>query len=172
MRRDTPPSNLSRSCSQWYKGSWKPPTSMNLRVPNYRFGISWLAFGYTLSLHVLDEAAHDFLAVYNPNAMALRRALPILPVPVFSFRSWVASLLCGLTVWLALAPLAFRGARWQRWLAVPVAVLAGIVNGLAHLISSIYLHRLMPGVYSAPLILLAGVVLLRSAIAPERDIAP
>lgn len=73
--------------------------------------------------------------------------------------------MCGLTVWLLLAPLAFRGAKWQRGLAVPVAVLLGICNGLGHMLGSIYLRRFMPGVYSAPLILLSGIMLFRSALA-------
>jgi hypothetical protein len=144
---------------------------MNFDGPNHRFGICWLAFGYTLALHVLDEAGHDFLSVYNPNALALRRALPFLPVPVFTFQSWVGSLLCGLTIWLALTPFAFRGKRWQRWLAVPVSVLAGIANALGHILSSLYLRRCMPGVYSAPLILLSGILLLRSALGTKRDVS-
>jgi hypothetical protein len=144
---------------------------MNLGSPNHRFGMWWLAFGYTLALHVLDEAAHDFLAVYNPNALAIRRALPFLPLPIFTFRTWVGGLLCGLTIWLALAPLAFRGAVWQRGLAIPIAVLAGIANALGHILSSIFLRRFLPGVYSAPLILFAGVMLLRSALRVEPKIA-
>jgi hypothetical protein len=83
----------------------------------------------------------------------------------FTFRQWIGSLLCGLTVWLVLAPLAFRGLKWQRRLAIPVAILAGIGNALGHILSSIYLRRFMPGVYSAPLILLSGIMLLRSALA-------
>ncbi|MBZ5663330.1 MAG: hypothetical protein LAO30_01890 [Acidobacteriia bacterium] len=144
---------------------------MNLGGSNQRFGIYWLAFGYTLALHVLDEAGHDFLSVYNPNALAIRRVLPFLPVPVFTFRQWIGSLACGLAVWLALAPLAFRGPKWLRRLAIPVAILVGIGNALGHILSSIYLRRLMPGVYSAPLILLMGIVLLRSALGMERVVA-
>ena len=128
------------------------------------FGIWWLTFGYSLALHVLDEAGHDFLAVYIPNALALRRMFPFLPVPLFTFRSWVGSLLCGLTIWLARAPFAFRGRGWLRGVAVPVAVIAGIANGLGHIGSSLYLRRLMPGVYSAPLILFSGIMLLRNAL--------
>jgi hypothetical protein len=142
---------------------------MNLGGSKQRFGIWWLAFGYTLALHVLDEAGHDFLSLYNPNALILRRFVPFFPV--FTFRQWVGSLLCGLTVWLALAPLAFRGLTWQRRLAIPVAVLVGIGNALGHILSSIYLHRFMPGVYSAPLILLSGIMLLRSARAKESRVA-
>ena len=140
---------------------------MNLGDSNQRFGIYWLAFGYTLALHVLDEAGHDFLSVYNPNVLAIRRALPFLPIPVFTFQTWIGGLLFVLALWLALTPLAFRGVKWTRRLAVPVVLLAGIGNGLAHILSSIYMGRFMPGVYSAPLILLSGAVLLSSALGTE-----
>jgi hypothetical protein len=152
----------------WYKGFAvlvSPGGSLNLGGSKQRFGIWWLAFGYTLALHVLDEAGHDFLSVYNPSALFLRRFVPFFPV--FTFRQWIGSLLCALTVWLALAPLAFRGYKWQKWLAIPVAVLAGIGNALGHILSSIYLWRFMPGVYSAPLILLSGTMLLRRALEKE-----
>lgn len=141
---------------------------MNIGDRNQRFGIYWLAFGYTLALHVLDEASHDFLSVYNPNALAIRRIAPFLPVPVFTFRQWTGSLLFGLALLLALAPLAFRGLKWQRWLAVPLAILVGIGNALGHILSSFYYWRFMPGVYSAPLILLSGILLLRSALEVDR----
>lgn len=135
---------------------------------NLRFGIYWLFFGYTLALHVLDEAGHDFLAVYNPNAVAIRHAAPFLRLPVLTLQEFIGILACFLTLLLALTPLAFRGLRWVRGLAVPVALLAGIMNGLAHILSSIYLKRMMPGVYSAPLILLSGTLLLRSAREKEK----
>jgi hypothetical protein len=142
---------------------------MNLGDSNQRFGICWLFFGYTLALHVLDEAAHDFLSVYNPNALAIRRALPLLPIPVFTFQTWTASLLCALTLLVALTPLAFQGSKWMKRLAIPVAALAGVGNALAHLGSSIYYGRFMPGVYSAPLILFSGIVLLRVAVSKRPD---
>ncbi len=137
---------------------------MYLGDVNQRFGICWLFFGYTLALHVLDEAGHDFLAVYNPNALAIRRAVSFLLVPVFTFQSWIGSLVLALTMLLVLTPFAFRGLKWMRTLAIPIAVLPGIGNGAAHILSSIYFKRMMPGVYSAPLILLSGVLLLRAAL--------
>ena len=137
---------------------------MYLGDVNQRFGICWLFFGYTLALHVLDEAGHDFLSVYNPNALAIRRAVSFLPVPVFTFQSWIGSLMLALTVLLVLTPFAFRGLKWMRMLAIPIGVVLGIGNGSAHILSSIYFKRMMPGVYSAPLILVSGVLLLRSAL--------
>ena len=140
---------------------------MNPENSNQRFGVSWLIFGYVLALHVLDEAGHNFLSVYQPNALAIRHALPFLPLPVFTFQSWIGSLMLALVLWLALAPLAFRGMKWTRKLAIPVAILAGVGNALGHILSSIYLRRFMPGVYSAPLILLGGILLFRAAVRKE-----
>jgi hypothetical protein len=137
---------------------------MNLGDSNQRFGICWLFFGYTLALHVLDEAGHDFLSVYNPHALVIRRALSFLPIPILTFQTFIASLLCVLTLWLALTPLAFGGSKAIRRLAIPAAAVGGIANALAHLGSSIYYRRFMPGVYSAPLILFSGIVLLRTAV--------
>lgn len=136
---------------------------MNLGDQNQRFGVYWLFFGYTLCLHVLDEAAHDFLSVYLPNAIAIRHVVPWLPIPLFTFQSWIASLALALTLFLALTPVALRGTPWLRLLALPIAVIPGLLNGTAHILSSIYMKRMMPGVYSAPLLLFSGTLLLRAA---------
>ncbi|HUM04704.1 MAG TPA: HXXEE domain-containing protein [Terriglobales bacterium] len=133
-----------------------------------RFGICWLFFGYTLALHVLDEAGHDFLSVYLPNAIAIRRAAPFLPIPIFNFQSWIGSLALALTFWLVLTPLAFRGYKALRALGVFVAIVPGLMNGAAHILSSVYMKRWMPGVYSAPLLLLSGTALLRSALMKDK----
>lgn len=141
---------------------------MNLGDSKHHFGICWLIFGYTLALHVLDEAGHDFLSVYLPNAMAIRRAAPYLPIPLFTFQSWIGALALALTIFLALTPVAMSGQKWVRRLAVPIAIMGGILNGVAHIVSSIFLGRMMPGVYSAPLLLMSGTLLLRSALSkPE-----
>jgi len=119
-----------------------------------------------LALHVADEALTGFLAVYNPIVRSLRVRFPFLPLPTFTFGVWLAGLVLGVCVLLALSVFAFRGARWM----VPLALLFGtlmLFNGLAHIGGSIYLGRLMPGVYSAPL-LLAGSVYLGVAAAHYR----
>jgi len=144
---------------------------MNLGDANQRFGVAWLFFGYTLALHVLDEAGHDFLSVYNPNALAIRRALPFLPIPIFTFQSWIGSLALGLAILLALTPIAFRGSAVLRGIALFLAVVPGLLNGTGHIVGSLYMGRMMPGVYSAPLLLLSGTVLLRAAL-KRQDSAP
>ena len=113
---------------------------------NQRFGIHWLFFGYTLALHVLDEAGHDFVTVFNSSALAIRRALPFLRVPVLTLQEFIGILALFLTILLALTPLAFRGLKWVRGLAIPISAIGGILNGTMHILSSIYLKHLMPGV--------------------------
>jgi hypothetical protein len=115
-----------------------------------------------IALHVTDEAATDFLSVYNPAVRAIRARLPLLPLPTFTFGVWLTGLILGILLLLALTPLAFRGKRWVIWASLPLSVLM-FGNGLQHIAGSFYLGRLMPGVYSAPLLLLASAWLFRQA---------
>jgi hypothetical protein len=120
------------------------------------FGWAWVAATIALALHVADEASHDFLAWYNPRALRIRQALGFLPFPpTFTFWPWLVGLIAGILVLASLSPFAFAGKPWLR----PAAyVLAGIHigNGLLHLVGSLLARRPVPGLYSAPLLLLAG----------------
>jgi hypothetical protein len=127
-----------------------------------RFGRAWLGLCLCLALHVTDEAVNDFLGVYNPAVQAIRARLPFLPFPTFTFRIWLGLLVTGICVLLALSVLAWRGKKWM----VPLAYVFGIimfVNGLGHFAGSVYMGRLMPGVYSSPLLLAGSVYLLIAA---------
>ena len=128
------------------------------------FGMAWIGFALAVGVHVADEAAHDFLAVYNPTVRAIRARLPLLPIPTFTFPVWIGGLAAGIALLLALSPLAFEGSTVLRWIAWPLAILIGIGNGLLHLIGSAWYRRAMPGVYSAPLLLVAGAALLAAAV--------
>jgi hypothetical protein len=124
-----------------------------------------------IALHVTDEAATDFLSVYNPAVRAIRARLPFLPLPTFTFGVWLTGLALGILLLLALTPLALRGKRWVIWASLPLSVLM-FGNGLGHIAGSFYLGRLMPGVYSAPLLLLASAWLLRQAWVQLRGNTP
>ena len=115
-----------------------------------------------LALHVADETTNDFLSVYNPTVEAVRRQIPWLPLPTFTFPVWLGGLILAVTVLLALSPLASRGSRALRLFSLPYGVMM-LLNGLGHIGSSIYMGRFMPGVYSSPLLLAASVYLLLSA---------
>ena len=89
----------------------KPVNSQNPN-PARRFGFTWVAMAVVIALHVTDEAATDFLSVYNPAVRAIRARLPFLPLPTFTFGVWLAGRAAGVALLLALSPLAFRQSRW------------------------------------------------------------
>ncbi len=63
------------------------------------FGAAWATMGVTLGFHVVDEAATDFLASYNPIAARIRSHLRGIPFPpVFTFWPWFLSLLAAVTI--------------------------------------------------------------------------
>ena len=121
------------------------------------FGLAWLAATVALALHVADEATHDFLAWYNPSALRIRRMLGGLPFPpTFTFVPWLAGLIAAVVLLGVLTLVAFRGAPWLRPFAFVLAAIH-IANGLLHLVGSVLARRLLPGVLSAPFLLIAGV---------------
>jgi hypothetical protein len=124
-----------------------------------QLGIAWLALCAALALHVADEALTDFLSVYNPTVISIREALPWLALPVFGFREWLGGLVVAVTLLLALAPLAFRGAALVRLVAWPLGVLMTL-NGLVHLAGSLWWGRVLPGAWSSPLLIACALWLL------------
>jgi hypothetical protein len=132
-------------------------------IPDYSFGIAWVLFALAIALHVADEAKHDFLSTYNPTARAIRTRLPLLPIPIFTFRIWLTLLIAGIILLLCLSPLALHGNRWLRIASWPLAILVGVFNAAAHLAGSAYFRRWLPGTYSSPLLLAASIYLLATS---------
>jgi hypothetical protein len=131
---------------------------------HWNFGLAWIAFAIAVALHVADEARHDFLATYNPNALAIRRRLHIPFPPVFTFRAWLSGLIAGVCLLLLLSPFALHGAHWIRIVALPLAILVGIGNACLHIGGSLLYRRWMAGILSSPALLIAGTWLLRSCV--------
>ncbi len=131
------------------------------RVDPQRHGIAWIALCLAFVLHVTDEALTGFLDVYNPAVQAIRDRVPALPLPTFTFGVWLAALVTAVGILLLLSPLVFRGARGMR----PLSLVFGAVmlaNGLLHVGGSIALARVLPGVYSSPILVAAALWLLHS----------
>lgn len=119
-------------------------------------GPAWLAAVVALALHVVDEASHDFLAWYNPRALRIRPIFHGLPFPpTFTFFPWLFGLTAAVLALAALTPLAYAGRGWLRPFAYALATVH-IGNGLLHIGGSVLARRLVPGVWSAPLLLAAG----------------
>ena len=127
----------------------------------FHFGWAWVGLALALALHVTDEALTNFLSVYNPTVLAIRRRFPFLLIPTFTFKVWLSGLIIGIALLLALSPLAFRGVKW---LIIPAYILSVMMigNGLQHIVGSVYMGRLMPGVYSSPILLLSAMYLFGS----------
>ncbi len=111
-------------------------------------------------MHVADEAAHDFLAIYNPTVRGIRTHLPFLPLPTFTFEVWLGLLITGIVLLLCLSPWAFHGNSILRRIALPLAAITGLCNGLGHIGGSLYMQRWMAGAYSAPLLIISALWLL------------
>jgi len=139
-------------------------------VTTLQFGRAWIGLAGALALHVTDEALTDFLSVYNPAVLAIRERLPYLRLPTFTFRVWILGLAAGILLLFVLVPVAFRGSRWLALLAMPFSVLM-IGNALGHIGSSVFMGRLMPGVYSSPVLLVAALFTLVCArrVCKNRD---
>jgi hypothetical protein len=132
-------------------------------VSTRHWAFAWAALCGAFALHVVDEAANDFLSWYNPNALALRTRFPWLPVPVFTFPVWITGLTIAVLGLSALTPLVRRGRSWL----VPFAFFYAIVhiaNAIGHITVSVVGRWLAPGVYSAPLLLAAALWLLYETI--------
>jgi hypothetical protein len=134
---------------------------MTSRIAQWR--TAWVALALALGLHVADEALTGFLPVYNGVVEGIRARHPWVPLPTFTFPVWLGGLILGVLVLLALTPVVSRGALWLRVVSVILGVLmAG--NALGHIGASVYWGRLAPGVYSSPILLIAAMALVVTAV--------
>jgi zinc transporter ZupT len=132
-------------------------TSNKLLIRNW--GTAWISLAIAIALHVIDEALTDFLPLYNSVVQSLRESYSWIPLPTFSFQTWITGLSLGVLILLGLSPLVFAGNRVLRPLSYILGILM-VANALGHVGMSIYLAELAPGVYSSPILLLAALALL------------
>ncbi len=134
---------------------------MATRVRHWR--AAWVGLAVALALHVTDEALTGFLPVYNGIVGEIRANHSWVPLPTFTFPVWLAGLVLGILLLLALTPVVSRGARWIRVVSLILSIVM-IGNALGHLGASLYWGRVAPGAYSSPLLLLAAAALLVTAL--------
>ena len=135
--------------------------------PSCSFGRAWVALTVALAIHVTDEAITGFLSVYNPTVLAIRETFPNFFMPIFTFQVWLGGLIGLIVILLSLSPFAFRGARWIRYLAWPLAIIM-LLNAGGHTlgtifgqtVSSVQFPRPMPGFYSSPLLAAASIFMM------------
>ncbi|UCE04622.1 MAG: hypothetical protein JSW07_13460 [bacterium] len=125
-------------------------------------GRAWIFLSLCIALHVLDEALHDFLSVYNPMVLAIRQRAPFIPFPTFSFELWLSGLIIGVIILFSLSSFAFQERRWIVFLSYFLGIVM-VINASSHFVGTIYLGKAMPGVYSSPFLLAAAIYLLWSS---------
>jgi hypothetical protein len=122
---------------------------------------AWLFLTATLGLHVIDEALTGFLDFYNPLVDGIRTQVSWFPMPTFTFRAWLAGLILLVVVLASLAPVVRRGGRVVRFLSWMLGVIM-LTNGIGHLGGSVYFGRWLPGVATAPLLLVSSMLLMHA----------
>lgn len=126
-----------------------------------------MALCAALALHVADEALTDFLSIYNPAVVELRQRYPTLPAATFTFEGWLSLLIFAVLALTLSSYFVWHG----RWAMRPISyVFAGfmLLNGLLHIAISIYMGKLISGVYSSPVLLAASVALIVATRAHNR----
>lgn len=126
-----------------------------------RWTSAWFAACVVLAAHVVDEVVHGSYGLYSDVGWLLDAAAPWLDLPPFREEVWLVNIsgalavLFGLTVlvWLRRGPM-----------AVASFALAAFVtaNGVLHLLGAVALGAMIPGTWTAPLMILTGLFLFVS----------
>jgi hypothetical protein len=124
-------------------------------------GFAWISMSFAFALHVADEAFHDFLLVYNPAVTKMQESIPLLPIPTFTFETWLTGLILVIIILSILSPFAFRNVNWIRKVSHFYGIIM-FINGVGHIMGSFALGYFMPGVLSSPLLLFTSTYLLWS----------
>lgn len=125
-------------------------------------GRPWLALCLALALHFAEEAHVGFLPVYEDAVRAVRELFPFVRSPSLALAAgmWLA---VGLVAALmAILPFAYRGAPWMRVATIGLALIT-LANVSGHIGGSILAGRLMPGIYTIPLLAASGIYALAVA---------
>jgi len=120
-----------------------------------------------LAIHVADEASTGFLELYNLTVRAIREQYPLLPLPTFTFETWLSLLIFAVAMLIASSFFVWKG----RWAMRPISyAFAGfmLLNGFLHIVVSLYMREFVSGVYSSPLLLAASVALIYYARVYDR----
>lgn len=120
---------------------------------------AWMGLCVALAIHVADEAITDYLSLYNQFVRDFGEKHPGLPLPVFTYVSWLSLLIFAVLALVAASYFVWRG----RWAMRPISYVFATVmllNGVFHIASSIYMGKLTSGVYSSPLLLVASIALI------------
>jgi hypothetical protein len=121
--------------------------------PERRRFIAWLLLTGVLAVHICEEAARNFLALWNPEVAALG-----LGALRFTFPVWVTLMALSVAGLLILSYWVRRGTFWTPTAAY-IFTLLMLSNGVAHLLFSWHERAWMPGAWTSPLLIAASLYL-------------
>jgi hypothetical protein len=124
-----------------------------------RHWLAWIALCTATAIHVADEAFTNFLAAYNPTVQEIRLQYPLLPLPTFTFEVWLTLLITGVLILFGFSYFVWQGKTWMRRASHAFAGFM-LLNGVLHIAASFYAWKLIPGVYSSPLLIVISLVLI------------
>ncbi len=116
---------------------------------------AWLALTVALTFHVIEGALRNYLDFYNPLAMSLRDMMLWTWMPTFTFAAWIGGWIVILAALYGMTWFAAYAVRWMVWFAIAYAEVI-FLFAAAKLGFAIYLQKAIPGVYTAPLLLIAS----------------
>lgn len=125
------------------------------RLLSNRNVAGWLALVSAVALHVFDEAMTGFLPFYNQLVIDMRERLNFFPAPTFTFKAWLGGLIAAILIGYLLTPLVARSGRVIRVVTIVLGILM-LGNALGHVLGSVYSGRILPGMWSSPVLLLAA----------------
>ena len=128
---------------------------------------AWHYLTAALALHVADEALTGFLDFFNPLILSIRERVAWFPMPTFTFGPWLAGLTILVLTLALLSPWIRKGGAGPAAASWIFSVIM-LLNGIGHLLGSAYFGRWLPGATSAPLLLVAGVMLAQRTL--ERQV--
>ena len=124
-----------------------------------KLSIAYLLFVISLMLHIIDEAVNDFLGFYNPFVLNIRERLSFFPFPTFTFRLWIFGLSLLIIILFSITVFIY-GRNKVILLIIRIFSFLMILNGLGHIIGSIYFSEILPGFYFSPLLIGASIYLM------------
>ena len=120
-----------------------------------RNSAAWFLLVFSVALHVTEEALTDFLPFYNQTVLRIRETFEFFPAPTFSFGVWIVGLIVAVILGFCLTPFINRNKKFMWFIMMIISILM-VINGLIHISGSVYYGRILPGMWSSPVLIAAA----------------
>jgi len=136
---------------------------MNAASPPGRVAPLYLALGFAQAAHSIEEMSMGLYDFFWTATGLFHQYVPAIQQFRMSGVTFAVLNMTFIAVILGVSPFVFQGRRWALYLAG----LAGIIetlNGVGHLAGVVVFDGYVPGAFTAPFLLVLGVLLLRELV--------